>query len=456
MNDDQFDLDDDLLEEQEKSSLKTRVVTLWQENPVFKVGVIVIGIIVLYIGYSAAFGTNDQEDVYSRTGQARNVTSVPGEEDLDPTFREAVEETNIQRAEEAKRLGTSALPTPIGSTDSRIEVPDVDVSESENPLDVWRRRSEAVNIESPEDESAEDENFEQIAPELSLAPHTQMQPRMPQQGAGGTAQPDTTEMTTRFAEQMRVILGTKQPPSPSLISSNYPSPYEQYLEQRAAMEQARSQGGDPAQQGSAPGADNAEGAPYMEDGTAESEGEVLLPAGTVVYAQILNALNSDMEGPVLAHILSGPFAGSRAIGQFQRENDHLVITFERIVQEDDVYTAQAYALDADTTLTGVRSDVDRHWVRRVVLPAAAEFIAGMGAAIAESNQTTVTVDQGAGISETEEPDARQEVARGVEQSADKVSDILDDESDVEITVTLDKGTPIGMLFTESIKEGDRQ
>jgi intracellular multiplication protein IcmE len=169
---------------------------------------------------------------------------------------------------------------------------------------------------------------------------------------------------------------------------------------------------------------------------------------------VLNALSSDIKSPVLAQILSGPLTGSRAIGSFERQDEYLVLSFERIVDGDDVYSTEAYALDTGTTLAGIRSDVDRHWVRRVVLPAAAEFITGMGSAIAESGSTTVTVDQGAAVSDETDLDTQQEIASGVEEASSKFAEILEEEEDVEVTVTLDKGTPIGIVFTESIKEGD--
>src|SRR5690606_9021030 len=64
--------------------------------------------------------------------------------------------------------------------------------------------------------------------------------------------------------------------------------------------------------------------------------EVIIPAGNIAYGQLLNALNSDIPGPVLVHVLSGPFSGGRALGQFQVSQDYLVLTFKAIVK-DGVY-----------------------------------------------------------------------------------------------------------------------
>jgi|AntRauTorcE11897_2_1112592.scaffolds.fasta_scaffold03619_3 Ca-activated chloride channel family protein len=66
--------------------------------------------------------------------------------DVDPEYREALESANRQRADEARRSGTSSLPTPIGSSDARIQAPKLNNLEGTNPLEAWRRRSDAVNV----------------------------------------------------------------------------------------------------------------------------------------------------------------------------------------------------------------------------------------------------------------------------------------------------------------------
>jgi hypothetical protein len=58
------------------------------------------------------------------------------------------------------------------------------------------------------------------------------------------------------------------------------------------------------------------------------------------------------------------------------------------------------------------------------------------------------------VSDETDLDTQQEIASGVEEASSKFAEILEEEEDVEVTVTLDKGTPIGIVFTESIKEGD--
>lgn len=445
-----FDIDDDLMEENEKQ--KHPLLMLWQDNPVFKVIVIMVVIIILYFAYSTFFADDDTVVDMSRLGAPSTVTSVPGEGEVDPETRAAIEARNEQDAQRAAQTGTSALPTPIGSDDAKIDIPDIG-DDGTDPLSVWRRQSESVNLTNNPNEGNASTDTTPAAPTFDgfqqpLTPvMPQVQPAPPQ-----VQQVTNPELTTAFAEQMRVIISTKQPQPASHATSNYPSPYAKYVQdvqdqELAMMESELSSGSmsSPAMTG--------DDVSYEE---MEDDDKVILPAGQVVYAQILNALNSDINSPVLAHILSGPFAGGRAIGAFQRDNEYLVLRFDKIIKDDVVYSADVYALDADTTLGGLRTGVNRHWVRRVILPAAAEFIAGVGEAIAETNETTVVTDGGNAVTDEEELDTQEELAKGVERAADKVSEIFEEDEDIEITVTLDKGTPIGMMFVESVTEGDRQ
>ena len=48
-NDSDFDLDDDIFADDETSGGKVTIKKLWAENPVFKIAVIVGGIIIAYV-----------------------------------------------------------------------------------------------------------------------------------------------------------------------------------------------------------------------------------------------------------------------------------------------------------------------------------------------------------------------------------------------------------------------
>src|SRR5690606_12018046 len=50
---------------------------------------------------------------------------------------------------------------------------------------------------------------------------------------------------------------------------------------------------------------------------------IIIPAGTIEYAQLVTEANTDAPGPVMAQIASGPLAGARLIGSFQSTDNYL-------------------------------------------------------------------------------------------------------------------------------------
>src|SRR5690606_41887846 len=71
--------------------------------------------------YTTLFRSEDEDAALSRVGAGAQVTTVPGEEEVDEVYRKAIEEKNQQAADLAQRIGGSALPTPIGmSKDSGL------------------------------------------------------------------------------------------------------------------------------------------------------------------------------------------------------------------------------------------------------------------------------------------------------------------------------------------------
>ncbi|MEZ5919632.1 MAG: DotG/IcmE/VirB10 family protein [Alphaproteobacteria bacterium] len=181
--------------------------------------------------------------------------------------------------------------------------------------------------------------------------------------------------------------------------------------------------------------------------------EVLFPAGEIVYAQLLTEANTDVPGPVLAEIMSGPFKGYRVLGSFQENNELLTLNFDTIIIDGVSKSIEAVALDPDTTLPGMATDVDHHYLVRVVMPIAAAFVKGVAGAVADTGRTTVSVQGDTVIENETEADAREEIASGVEEAGEELSDILKDiAGETEVTVRIRAGTPFGLLFLESVTD----
>lgn len=416
---------------------------VWESNPIMKIAAIVLGGVVLIGGYMTIFGGDDGKDNQAVVigSDLKNISAVPGTENADPEYVRALEEQNKAGAEQAVQTGGSFTPTPIGTaSNSALTVPQVPEAAQADPLTAWRKEAEARRL-AMEQQVMADEEPEEGAPAPEVVP--MVQPVRPQPQAI-RADPEAPK---RLAAQMRVIIAAQAPANSRVLPiTAVPSGYTLLKKEEEAAKRLQEQQGL-----SSAGITNAS----ASTGNTQVD-KVIVAAGSIVYGQLMNQLNSDLPGPVLVSLLSGPFAGGRAIGQLEVRQEYLILTFNKVIKDGVVYQVQGVALDEKTTLTGHRSDVDHHYFTRVILPAAAEFIKGYAGAAAETATSVDTSGAGGPVQETKKPNAREQVFAGVEEASDQLSDILDEEADRPVTVHLDKGTTLGILFLDSITTANAQ
>lgn len=435
--DDNFDFEEDV-----EITAKDSVKHLWENNPLMKVAAIVVGAVVLYFAFTFFLGEEDvvKNDI-SQVKEAPAVAGSPGQE-TDPEYAKALEKQNEQRAAIAETYGSSSMPTPIGGAEDELRISDEVQKDEDDPLKEWRMAAEAKRVVIEEFQpTAENAGLEDVAPdvvemEAPIRPEINM-----------TVNEEHVQLLT---EQMRAILETQVPAeSEHETVTDMQSEFLAMLEEKERKETEAATAG---QAGVGAGGVSADGEAAAAAAQEAQPTETLVVAGTVLYGQLLNELNSDIPGPALIHILSGDIAGSRAIGEYSVEADkYLVLTIDKVVTDGQVLEADAIALDEDTTLAGMASDVDNHYIRRVILPAAAEFIVGMAEAIAETTSTTTTGSGGSTVTDEEEPNTDEEIAKGGQKAAEKVSEFLDDMGNIAVTVKLKRGTPMGILFMESLE-----
>lgn len=408
-----LDNDSDFSEFDTVDGSQSSLGDVWKNNPMIKIG-LVVGAFAAIIGSIILFGGSETKapDSVVSGGQA-DLKAPPGTETLSPAMVNAIEEVNQERTENAERTGGSVMPIPIDPPKSRVEL-EQEASTTEDPLNRWRRMQE----------------------ERLRTQQEQVPAPTPQQQQVDTARDQAvSNLAQAMSNQMSQILSTKQIANLKQMTVTDPRALEQARQQAAAAAAAAAQ-------------------VPVEPETLK----ILLPAGTIEYAQLLIEANSDVEGPVVALIVTGPYAGSRILGSFDKKAEYLVLEFNILVKDGISIPIEAIALDPDTTLPAMVTDVDHRYWQRVILPAAAKFIEGMGSAIAETggsntsvsvNDTTVVDDQ------SEEPDTKEEFYKGVEEAAGKLGEIFDEEADeVETLVIVKAGTPMGVLFLQPVTEQD--
>jgi intracellular multiplication protein IcmE len=372
---------------------------LIRTNPLAKIGVIG-GVLLIVIGGVILFGGKKPPQARSRVANGNQVTETPGTNQVPESYRKAVEETDQQRVETAIKTGTSAMPTPIAPPVGRVELPD-DSQPEEDPLDRWRRIQEErqKRVEATPELPKTDPNAETIQ-----------------------------ALAQAMSQQMTSLITAKAPQGPRHVDITD----EHFLDKMEAAAQA---------------AADAANSPAASNTTTL---DVVIPAGTIEYAQLLIEANSDVPGPIMAQLASGPLAGAKMLGSFTNNEDFVTLNFDTVVVNGVSYGISAIALNPDTANIGMLTDIDHKYFQRIVLPAAAAFIEGFGSAVAQTDSTTVDTGSGTTVSQQSDLNVHQEIMKGVSEGASKLSEIIDDQADTKPQLRVRAGTPMGILFLQPV------
>lgn len=385
---------------------------LWRNNQMVKVGVILAGFAII-LGGIILFGGSPPAEAPSAVPSGSEVSEPPASAPVSKSYEEALKEGNIARTEEAIKTGGSVLPTPIEPPRGRLAVPEED-NTAEDPLQRWRRLQE---------ERARQEAAAAVAP-----------PDKPKEDTRGEA---VNALAQLMAQQMETVLGEQIIDPLKKLDITSPGWLLGFIEEPAAGDPVVDRDGD--------------GVPDQQ------VKEIIVPAGTILYAQMITEANTDAPGPVLAQIVAGPLNGSRILGEFKEQDEFLTLTFKTVVIDGVGHPVNAVALDPDTTLPGLATDVNHRYLKRIVLPMAASFVEGMASAISESGTTSITINGSTGGSATSVNNAdktnQQEVASGIEEAGNKLSELLSDEADkTKVLIRVERGTPMGILFLDPVTE----
>jgi intracellular multiplication protein IcmE len=430
----------------EKASLKDT----WDSNPLLKIAAVILGLGLLGAGYFTFIGSKEELTNASGVGGGtEGVKVIPGTDNADEDYKKMVQKQNQQQAQQAVNEGTSAMPTPVDAGErNTLDLPPQQNNNAADPLAEWRQKTEAKRL-AMEQESVPEQEVEQ-APEVV----PMVQPIHPQP----TVKMDPA-VAKALADQMRVVILAQEPKNQILRGvTRKDSLYTIKVREDNARKAKEAKEGKRSVTAISSGGDltyvdNVQGG-TPTTAVAPAKTKIIITAGTISYAQLLNDLNSDVKGPVLAQILSGPFEGGRAIGEFKVQDDYLTLSFKRIIKDSVSYSVDGIALDEKTTLTGLNSDVDNHYLSRVFIPVAADFIKGYADAVTETGTSSTTTAGGGVVQDQPEPTGKEELYEGIKSAADKVGELMKEEAPDGPTIKLKRGTTMGILFLSPVTTGN--
>jgi intracellular multiplication protein IcmE len=337
--------------------------------------------------------------------------TTQGGQPVSPTYKQALTEDDTRRAEEARKLGASSVPTIVMTPATTAAPPNPGGQAARLPGDMPPRQEPVVVGPRP----------------LTVA---QMPPPPP------AVRPNNDQQSQALARtigqmgddklpgaEVKYWIDTAKTATTASVGASGQTP--QILQENA------------------------------NQASQSANSALKPPAGTVLYAEMLSEANSDAPGPVIARIQQGPLAGSTLIGKFQVAQDALVIQFNKMTvisnasghQTVKTVDIDSYAVDTDKLGTALATDVDRHLFDKIAVTAATSFVQGMGQAVAQSG---ATVTQTAGVgTQVAYPslDTKQQLLVAGGQTAGQIGQILQKEfGDKKTTIKVRTGTPIGVLF----------
>ncbi len=167
-------------------------------------------------------------------------------------------------------------------------------------------------------------------------------------------------------------------------------------------------------------------------------------AGTGLYARTLYAVDSDYPGPVVLELLQPPLAGAVAHGGFERVGQRLMLRLGSLTWQGRTFPVDAWAVDPNCACYGIEGEVDRHFLSRVLLPAAARFAEGFLTAVAAPART-LTMQDGTVFDERGAAGEREALHAGAGAAARTLGDILMADAPKEATVRIPSNTPLVVM-----------
>jgi intracellular multiplication protein IcmE len=389
----------------QRRGVGSNLANAWRSQPLFKLFVLMV-VVGAIVAVSVSFFSNGSNRT-NTVGLIKppELNEAPGGK-ASPYMKEQTELANTNRTQEAIKSGGSALPTPLGQTADSGELNAAAKNEQLNEL-----RAEVETMNKQLQQTKQTQQYQQIQ----------------------QAEPTDDTLAQAMQHQMTQLMDSWTAHGIKEVTVIKTDEKKEEAAKEAAAAQAVQQ--------------------------AANTPKTVVPAGTVSYAQLLTEANSDVPGPILAQIVSGPLAGARAVGQFQVANgnaDYLVLQFNLANVKGKDYAMNAIALDPDTTLGGMATEVDQRYFTRVILPAAAGFLQGFGSALGQGNSSVVT-NGTTTIVQQSNKGISQGAYTGLGQAAQTASQFFQNQANqTRPLVRVAAGTPIGMFFVASVLDTQAQ
>lgn len=411
----------------------------------------------------------------SVTGGVPNIRSIPGAK-APEKYVKLQREENIQKADDAIKKKTASIPTIIGAIqDSTPDEVNIDLGESSAGLQEADNDPKIGKIQLGEAQAGTfidtgpfkgQSERERRRQELEQRRQEQIA-RVDKMRAEQQAQKDA-ELQRRQADKdqkayekevqaIQKQMGNYAKGAYTEWSSYKPQTYtagkwssqEYKTRTQRLLEEARD--GDNIITTVTDAAGNPQGITITKRPESAKAKQDIIKAGSILFAVLDTAVNTDEPGPVLATIVHGKYKGSKLIGAIEHADrqEKVIMTFETmsIPANETSNTIKAVAIDVNTARTAVGSDVNKHYLLRYGSLFASSFLEGYSKAISEQG-TTTTVSPLTGATTQTKPElsGSEEFFVALGEVGKRWGQQIRPIFNMPYTVTVNQGTGLGILF----------
>lgn len=385
--------------------------------------VIITSVVVILMVVFGFMGSSDDKGnkPAEATGAAsvgptpENITPVPGTNDS-PGYNALQEKANSDAFKEAQEKGTSNVPV---LTNESLA----------NKKDIF--------------DDLNKDNRKPIVEEPPVIDATPVQPEQQYQAQPQAIQQPATSETTQ--DRQAYMQSVQQQITTYINGWSAGQGFQEFNMTGQAPQQQQGAGNT---NGTSTGTNVQQASYDSSNSSSSNKGPAFVRAGSVVPAVMLTAINSDEPGPVLAQIVTGPLKGARLIGQMVSSDQRVVVQFSSLSMPgaSQTFNISSFAIDPDTSRTGLATDVNNHYFLRYGLGLAAAFISGYGEAVQNAGSTTTTDAFGGTTTIMGDMTHKQIAESAFGKVGQKLGSELDKETNRAPTVTVASGTSIGVLF----------
>lgn len=177
--------------------------------------------------------------------------------------------------------------------------------------------------------------------------------------------------------------------------------------------------------------------------------------------EIYTGVNSDNgTTPVLGRFVSGPYAGAvlKASEGAKLSGDGVIIHFTKMAFRGQEYKVDAYALQDDTLVANVATDVDHHYMRRIVLPSILKGIGATGDLYAQANTQLLSNGFNTVTTRPSTPDGTAVAGVIAGGTASQAAEVLTNDAQrlPDRTVTVKSGQVVAIQFMRGVYSTDAE